>query len=282
MAFNREDLITWNELAPSFQTIIKALQTEITSLTTQFDTIRIIEKMMHFWYLYQKHKYSDHPHDNSNIRSLLRQPNTQYKVGDIVYDMELPPGAVLECVSGGFTAPDTYMMTYDSYISDEMMEQYNTVAKINTEIAKFHNVLEEHKVIEKAHPYASDFLVRQKNTAYAVGAEVFDDRQKDITKRIVVQTAGTTAAATTPTISDPVLASDLLGADEELENLNNQLEQHINSTNPHSTLSFLTRQPSTAYAVGDKVYIPGQNARYYLECKTAGTTVSSQLSIMIA
>lgn len=282
MAFNREDLITWNELAPSFQTIIRALQTEITHLTQRLNTMRIVEKMVHFWYVYQQHKYSDHPHPNG-LNGILRQPNTHYKVGDIVYDMELPPNCYLECISAGFTAPYIPVDSYNSYISDEEYAKYNTLDKINVEIARFYNVLEEHKLSTVCHPYASDFFIRQKNKAYAVGESVFDDTAKDVTRRLEVFKAGTTAPSdNTPVIPDPVLPSDLMAADEEMERLNNELENHINSSNPHASLTFMTRQPNTVYSVGNKVFIPGKTAQYYLECKSVsgtGKTAKTALSI---
>lgn len=284
MAFNREDLITWNELAPSFQTIIKALQTEITYLTQRQNTLSILEKMNHFWNEYQQHKYSDHPHKNG-VNGLLRQPNTHYNVGDIVYDMELPPYCCLECISAGFTAPDTSSGNYSTYISNTDCDNFNTLDKINIEIARFYNVLEEHKLTALSHPYASDFFIRQRNKPYTVGEVVFDDTAIDITRRLEVTTSGTTGSQdSSSNIPDPVLPSDLIAADEEMERLYTELQEHINSTNPHLALVFMTRQPNTTYSVGNKVFIPGQKAQYYLECtavsgsgKTANTTLSIDL-----
>ena len=283
MAFNREDLITWNELAPSLQTIIRALQTEITHMTQRTNTIRIVEKMSYFWYTYQKHKYSDNPHPQA-INGILRQPNTQYKVGDYIYDMELPLYCVFECKSSGFTAPETSVDGYNTYISDSEYEKYNTLSKINVVLANFYNYLKLHQITALSHPYATDFFLRQRNTPYALHEWVFDETSKDITRRLEVIQAGTTAPATQsdPVIPDPVLPTDLIGVDETLENLNTELEEHINAVNPHPQLSFMTRQPNTQYNVGDKVFIPGQPAQYYLECKSisgSGKTANTKLSI---
>lgn len=39
------------------------------------------------------------------------------------------------------------------------------------------------------------------------------------------------------------------------------------------------RQPSTAYAVGDVVYVKGAGVKYHLSCVTAGTTSADELAI---
>lgn len=282
MAFNREDLITWNELAPSFQTIIRALQSEITHLTQRMNTMRLVQKMSHFLYLFEEHRNSENPHAGG-VNSIMRQPQTDYQVGDIVYDMSLPPGCYLECISSGTTARAFPSKNYDGYISDTECNQYNTVDKVNVRIAELYDLLEEHKLRQDAHPNASSLLIRQKNTYYPVGATVFDDTSKDITRRLEVISAGTTKQDDTPiSIPDPAIPSDLIDADIAIEALNTELEEHIAESDPHTAVLFLARQPNTVYHVGDKVFIPGKKSRYYLECKAvsgAGKTANSPLDI---
>jgi len=280
MAFNREDLITWNELAPSFQTIIRALQSEITHLSQRMNTMRIVQKMSHFLYLFEEHRDSDHPH-SGGVNSIMRQPQTRYQVGAIVYDVSLPFGCYLECISPGTTARAFPLKNYDGYISDTECNQYNTIDKVRVRIAELYNLLEEHKLIRDAHPNASDFLIRQKNTYYPVGSTVFDDTVKYITRRLEVTSAGTTQQDNTPiSIPDPAIPSDLIDADIAIETLNTELEEHIAESDPHTAILFLTRQPNTVYHIGEEVFIPGHGGRYYLECvqvNGAGTTSSNTL-----
>ena len=53
---------------------------------------------------------------------------------------------------------------------------------------------------------------------------------------------------------------------------------HTESLTAHASLfGSIFRQPSTAYAVGDVVYVKGAGAKYRLACVTAGTTSADEL-----
>lgn len=55
---------------------------------------------------------------------------------------------------------------------------------------------------------------------------------------------------------------------------------HTESLTAHASLfGSIFRQPSTAYAVGDVVYVKGAGAKYRLACVTAGTTSADELAI---
>ena len=55
--------------------------------------------------------------------------------------------------------------------------------------------------------------------------------------------------------------------------------EHDESLTAHANLlASIFRQPSTAYAVGDVVYVKGAGAKYRLACVTAGTTSADELS----
>lgn len=278
MAFNREDLITWNELAPSFQTIIKALQSEITNLTQTINTTKTVEGMVQFYAAFKRHELSDHPHPNA-INALLRQPNTKYKVGDIVYDTDLPPYCILECTQAGTTASDE-SNTNIGQIPSSVYNEYDTVDKVRAEIADFYVDLEKHIVSNDSHPNATNFLIRQYDTEYDLGTVVFD-AGLPVTQCLECTRAG--ISGDDPNMSeedliDPPDIDNMSGATEEIARLNVRLEEHVNSTNPHTALSFLTRQPQTSYQKKQCVFIPGKNARYYLECTQAGTTGTEALA----
>ena len=55
---------------------------------------------------------------------------------------------------------------------------------------------------------------------------------------------------------------------------------HTESLTAHASLfGSIFRQPSTAYSVGDVVYVKGAGAKYRLACVTAGTTSADELAI---
>lgn len=137
MAFNREDLITWNELAPSLQTIFKALQTEVMASSQRVS--KVISKVDELpntnsvdsqieAYIENKllpnlgstdvikdanlrinslqDRLSDHinstnPHPNTGADFLIHQTNHAYSVDDRVYEYSLPTYYVLECLEAG-------------------------------------------------------------------------------------------------------------------------------------------------------------------------------------
>lgn len=69
-------------------------------------------------------------------------------------------------------------------------------------------------------------------------------------------------------------------AGEEETTLDLGRTAHDNSLTAHaSLLGSIFRQPSTAYAVGDVVYVKGAGAKYRLACVTAGTTSADELAI---
>ena len=141
MAFNREDLITWNELAPSLQTILRALQTSITRDSQRINQIldRIeglpLENEIHgiiTSYIndhilpnladapviaahthrlnkleedLEYHINSTDPHPNyvEKASFLIHNTNTEYKEGDTVFVKGLPINIALECVEAGTT-----------------------------------------------------------------------------------------------------------------------------------------------------------------------------------
>lgn len=140
MAFNREDLITWNELAPSLQTILQALQTEVmagtqrvskmtsqvnnlpttTSVDRQIQTYientllpnlgsatvvkNISNKVDSVETTLTNHMNSIDPHPNTGADFLIHHTNHDYDVNDRVYEFSLPTYYVLECVQAGTSA----------------------------------------------------------------------------------------------------------------------------------------------------------------------------------
>lgn len=145
MAFNREDLITWNELAPSLQTILRALQTGITRDSERINNIidRIgdstasdniqdiitnyinntvlpnladapamaeqIQKVNNLEEKLNDHIDSENPHPNQINPSdfLVHRSNTNYNVGDTVFVEGLPMNVILECVQSGTSGSTT-------------------------------------------------------------------------------------------------------------------------------------------------------------------------------
>lgn len=285
MAFNREDLITWNELAPSLQSIFAALQNQITALTRKITLLRIVDKILHFEHIFEQHQDSEHPH-NKDVLAILRRPSTKYAKGDRVYDVNLPINCVLECTKAGKTAADVFIETgYDCFVSDAACETYSVLSTLNNKIKALHNSLQKHILDSGSHEFYSNFLTRQHATSYVVGDQVFNDTNHDITTVLEVTVKGKTSSKSEITLPAAFVATDLQSADEELERLNNELNSHITSNNPHDYLHFLTRQKSTAYQVGDKVFAPGLPAQYYLECVSVtgeGKTSSSDLKITIS
>lgn len=308
MAFNREDLITWNELAPSLQAVIRALQLQLIELNDRLDIIRITKKLVHFNRVLSEHICSDHPHPNA-ANCLVRQPLTEYKVGDTVMDSSLPPYCVLECVQAGKTSSyHIHYTTYDGWVPDEEYEKYDTVEEVNTELLRLYSVLKNHIETREAHNNASDFLIRHPDKEYKIGAVVFEnlkDRSNinwsntateaikqrvlnnlSVTKVLEVgplsgpttKTGSNSSNYPTNTVSYPIPnATTLKTCDEECLNLLNRLDEHINNITPHENLNFLFRLPNTHYNKGDEVFLPNHfKSIYYLVALTSGTTGSTE------
>lgn len=136
MAFNREDLITWNELAPSLQTILVALQTASTNATNRAsklsdkidDLYTEIDNRISQYIInnvipsfsqtvviqninndiedldkkFQEHLVTDNPHPNATD-FLIHHTSTYYNEGDRVYESSLSMHYILECVKSGIT-----------------------------------------------------------------------------------------------------------------------------------------------------------------------------------
>lgn len=137
MAFNREDLITWNELAPSLQTILTALQTAATNASNRASKIsdkidnaytemdnkiaryiiddllpnlseaaaikKITNDIEDINEQFRQHIDSSNPHPNA-ADFLIHHPSTVYAKGDRVYEPTLSARYMLECIQGGRTA----------------------------------------------------------------------------------------------------------------------------------------------------------------------------------
>ena len=135
MSFNREDLISWSELAPSLQETFKTLQSQLTtnannlnSLKSQFDSyilntgssLNNIDSIIGSIREDMEEKYSDIDYDlqtldlafethgsdmdaHKNIWSQfpIYQSNKTYKEGEFVFVPEFPSNYVLECTASG-------------------------------------------------------------------------------------------------------------------------------------------------------------------------------------
>lgn len=269
MAFHREDLITWNEFAPSFQASLRTLQTEISLREHRMFAKRISERLLHINALLKRHIKSDHPHPGS-LNCLLRQPNTHYKSGDIVFDMELPPGCYLECLTEGITGNASEFAISEGFLTDQAYDYYSIPAHINEEIQEIYNFLQKHINIADIHPKALNFLIRQSNHYYDLGDVIFDPDAPPYCYLECIK-SGITASIPEPTYDTAPVSETLQEVDEELKSILQELESHISNPIPHEKYKFLTRNPTYQYKIGDTVLY---DARYQLECTVGGTTTT--------
>lgn len=140
MAFNREDLITWNELAPSLQTIFKTLQEEVNdssikslkiatlleqkmeedqvqqmiasyiddkvipTLPTMQQVFKVSDDVADVTRRFQYHLDDTLPHMDTGAYFLIYRSHHGYDEGQWVYTEELPNYFVLECIKSGITS----------------------------------------------------------------------------------------------------------------------------------------------------------------------------------
>lgn len=137
MAFNREDLITWNELAPSLQTIFKTLQEEVNdssikslkiaalldekmdaeqvdqmirtyiadeiipTLPTTAQLYELNDAISDLTTQFNYHLDDTNPHPGTGSYFMIHQTKHDYDEGQWVHTEELPNNLVLECVKAG-------------------------------------------------------------------------------------------------------------------------------------------------------------------------------------
>ena len=125
------------------------------------------------------------------------------------------------------------------------------------------------------------------NTVAKISTDKVDKLQKDMTSGFAQTDMNLVNLKTelqneTDTKVSSAVTTTKNDFDAKIENTKSELSNNLSETvakNVDAYHASIFRQPSTAYSVGDVVYVKGAGAKYYLLCTTAGTTGSGGITL---